>query len=534
MRQLDRDSQSVRWGIRQLPPFVLASAFSSRFGILWVGVQGAAPHGPMLVMTDFFRFFFAAGIVALLALWPGPATAERRVALIIGNSDYQHTSVLPNPRNDAQDLAAALRRLQFDVTIGLDLDKRGMERSIREFTSRLGQADVALFFYAGHAVQVGEQNHLMPIDARLASEVDADFETIPLRLVLQHMERDRENKTSLVFLDACRDNPLAKNLARGMGTRSASVGQGLAEVKGGVGTLIGFSTQPGNVARDGAGRNSPYAEALLRQMEGTEGDINAVLINVRNQVLQTTGGRQVPWEHSSLTRQFHFRQTAPTPSAAELPVSGFPRTGATEEAMAWATTKDTSSIPVLEAFLRRYPSGIYADMAQARLQELKQMKEAREQEARQRTAMAPPPAPPAAAVVPPARTSPSPAPDSLTRPEAIKRISVWIERDFLNDNVTYAEVVDWYDQGTINRDEVLTDRAKYQERWPQRKYTLTPGSVQITTNGPNRYAATFELTYVVRNERRKAQAAGKSRIMVDLEIADGKPRVVRQKEIVGR
>jgi hypothetical protein len=97
--------------------------------------------------------------------------------------------------------------------------------------------------------------------------------------------------------------------------------------------------------------------------------------------------------------------------------------------MAWATTKDTSSIPVLEAFLRRYPSGIYADMAQARLQELKQMKEAREQEARQRTAMAHPPAPPAAAVVPPARTSPSPAPDSLTRPEAIKRISVWIERD---------------------------------------------------------------------------------------------------------
>ena len=85
-----------------------------------------------------------------------------------------------------------------------------MERSIREFTSQLGQAEVALFFYAGHAVQVGEQNHLMPVDARLASEVDADFETIPLRLVLQHMERDRENKTSLVFLDACRDNPLAK------------------------------------------------------------------------------------------------------------------------------------------------------------------------------------------------------------------------------------------------------------------------------------------------------------------------------------
>src|SRR5205814_8476542 len=122
----------------------------------------------------------------------------------------------------------------------------------------------------------------MAIDGRLAKEVDAGFETVPCRLVLQHVEWDRENKTRLVFLDACRDNPLAKNLARGMGTRSASVGQGLAEVKGGVGTLIGFSTQPGNVARDGAGRNSPYAEALLRQMEGTEADINAVLINGRN------------------------------------------------------------------------------------------------------------------------------------------------------------------------------------------------------------------------------------------------------------
>ena len=519
MRQLDRQTATAMFATAfALSPVPFAQV---RCTLRYV-VQGAAPHGPTFAMTSFLKTYGVVAILALFAFWPGPAAAEKRVALIIGNSGYQNTSILPNPRNDAQDLAAALRRLRFDVTIGLDLDKRGMERSIREFTSRLADADVALFFYAGHAVQVGDQNHLMPIDARLASEVDADFETIPLRLILQHMERDREKKASLVFLDACRDNPLAKNLARGMGTRSSSVGQGLAQVKGGVGTLIGFSTQPGNVARDGTGRNSPYAGALLKQMEGTEGDINAVLINVRNQVLQTTGGQQVPWEHSSLTKQFHFRQAAATPPATDQPASVFPRPEANEEAMAWATTKDTTSMPVLEAYLRRYPSGIYADMARARLGELQQMKEIKE--TREKTATA----------APTTRTAPAASPESLGRTEAIKRVTAWIEHDFVNDNVTYAETVDWYDQGTISREEVLKDRAKYVERWPERKYAITPGSVQISPSGPNRYVTTFEQSYAVRSAPRKAQAAGKSRLMVDVEIMDGKPRVVRQKEIVGR
>ena len=474
------------------------------------------------------RTFCAVAVVALAGFAATSVAAEKRVALIVGNSNYQHTTFLPNPRNDAQDLANALKRMQFEVSSGLDLDKRGMERKIREFTAELGQADIALFFYAGHAVQVGEQNYLMPVDARLASEVDIDFETISLRLVLQHMERDRETKTSLVFLDACRDNPLARNLSRGMGTRSASVGQGLAAVKGGIGTLIGFSTQPGNVARDGSGRNSPYAEALLKQMEGTVGDINSVLINVRNQVLQTTNGQQVPWEHSSLTRQFHFRSATPAPSSAGQPAPVIPGPAANEEAMAWATTKDTTSIPVLEAFLKRYSSGIYADMARARVQELRQM-----QGAREKSAIARPPAPPAAAV-PPGPTSPSATPSSPGRSEAVGRITAWIEHDFLRDNIAYSATVDWYDLGMISRDAVLQDRAKYVARWPERNYTLLPGTVQITPSGPNRYVATFEHTYSVRSAARKAHASGKSRIMVDLEMIDGKPRVTRQKEIVDR
>src|SRR5262249_52185325 len=152
-------------------------------------------------------------LCALIALGqPTAASAEKRVALVIGNSAYQNTSELRNPSNDASDVAAALKRLGFQVTDGRDLDKRAMERTIRQFGLALEGADIALFFYAGHGIQVGGQNQLIPVDARLASEGDVDFETLPLSLVLKQMER--EAKTSLVLLDACRDNPLARNLAR--------------------------------------------------------------------------------------------------------------------------------------------------------------------------------------------------------------------------------------------------------------------------------------------------------------------------------
>ena len=156
---------------------------------------------------------FSALLCLLVAILICPeARAEKRVALVIGNAAYQNTAPLNNPSNDAADMAAALQRLGFDVVEGRDLDKRAMERLIRQFGIKLAGADVALFFYAGHGLQVGGQNYLVPTDARLASEGDVDFESLPLDLVLKQMER--EAKTSLVLLDACRDNPLARNLAR--------------------------------------------------------------------------------------------------------------------------------------------------------------------------------------------------------------------------------------------------------------------------------------------------------------------------------
>jgi len=151
---------------------------------------------------------------------------------------------------------------------------------------------------------------LVPVDAKLQVERDLDFEAILLDFVLKQMELDREGKTNIVFLDACRDNPLARNLARSMGTRSAAIGQGLAQVQTGVGTFIAYSTQPGNVALDGEGRNSPFTEALARGLRLPDRNLTAVMIEVRKEVLAATGGKQVPWDHSALTGDFYFHLAA--------------------------------------------------------------------------------------------------------------------------------------------------------------------------------------------------------------------------------
>jgi Caspase domain len=260
------------------------------------------------------RFFCIVAVATLAQLLP--VAAEKRVALIIGNAAYVHAGALANPANDAGDMAAALKELGFDVLLGLDLDKRAFDRKVRDFARALVAADAAVFFYAGHGLQVGGRNYLVPVDAELASERDLDFEAVALDFVLKQMELEREGKTNIVFLDACRDNPLARNLARTMGTRSASVGRGLAQVQTGVGTFIAYATQPGNVALDGQGRNSPFTAALAKGVKDPGRNLTAVMIDVRREVLAATSGKQVPWDHSALTGDFYFHLAAAPPAAA--------------------------------------------------------------------------------------------------------------------------------------------------------------------------------------------------------------------------
>ena len=312
----------------------------------------------MPVLWAIFAVFL--GVVTLATA----AQAENRVALVIGNAAYVNTAPLANPGNDVGDIAAALRRLNFQVIEGRDLDKRSMERTIRQFAVGLTGADVALFYYAGHGLQIGGQNYLVPTDAKLSGEGDLDFESVPLSLVVKQMER--EAKTSLVLLDACRDNPLGRNLARSMGTRAAQIGQGLAEVRTGVGTLIGFSTQPGSVSLDGTGRNSPYAAALLDHIEVPGKDVSAVLVSVRNDVLKATAGRQVPWEHTSLTGQVFLR---PAPRLAAGSGKDYDKQ---MEIAYWNSVRDAKSAAAFQAYLERYPRGTFAGLARTMIADLAQ------------------------------------------------------------------------------------------------------------------------------------------------------------------
>ncbi len=264
-----------------------------------------------------FRWLVLSLMLQALAI--SPAAAAKRVALVIGNAAYLHAGALTNPVNDAAGMAKALTAAGFNVILGLDLDRHAFEGKLREFARSVDGADAAVLFYAGHGLQVGGHNYLVPVDAVLASERDLDFEAVSLDFVLRQMEVGREGKTSIVFLDACRNNPLSRNLARSMGTRGTAVGQGLAEVQTGVGTFIAYSTQPGNVALDGNGRNSPFTQALAAHVSEQGKNLTSVMIEVRNDVLKETGGQQVPWDHSALTSEFYFQGQA---QAAAAPAAG--------------------------------------------------------------------------------------------------------------------------------------------------------------------------------------------------------------------
>jgi uncharacterized caspase-like protein len=236
--------------------------------------EAVVPVVPPAWLARSWRTVLAAVLGLLLALLaraadaqqPGPGSGpERRVALVVGNGTYQNAPELPNPPNDARAVAETLHGLGFEVIEARDLGYGAMQVALGGFADKLQGAAVGLFFYAGHGLQLAGENYLVPIDARLQREAQVRLQTAPVQVVLQMMEA--EVPTRLVLLDACRDNPLARTLARSMGaTRSTVVGQGLAGIQAGAGTLIAYATAPGEVALDGGGRNSPFTTALLEHI----------------------------------------------------------------------------------------------------------------------------------------------------------------------------------------------------------------------------------------------------------------------------
>jgi len=327
-----------------------------------------------IVRSIWFLLPLLAAAVILASAANAATGSQRRVALVMGNSSYQYAPHLPNPTNDAEAMAATLQKLGFEVTKGIDLDRTETELLIREFSKALPGADVALLFYAGHGIQVGDHNYLVPVDAQLADETDLHFEATDLNLVLDVMAR--EPRVNLVFLDACRDNPFAQTLARSMGsTRSTSIGRGLAIVDASAGSFIAYATDPHQVALDGNGSHSPFTAALLAHMESPGVSISDMMIEVRNDVLVATQQKQRPWDTSSLTSPFYFRPldaVATTQTVAPESSGNAVSTPAVDkEVVFWQSIQNSNSPGQFQAYLDQYPNGTFAPLARTRIDELK-------------------------------------------------------------------------------------------------------------------------------------------------------------------
>src|ERR1700674_3427260 len=289
-----------------------------------------------------------------------PSHAEKRVALVIGNGAYATAPRLPNPRNDAEDVAASLKRAGFETVVGLDLDKAGMDDATIRFARAVRDADVALFYYSGHAMQFAGVNYLMPVDAKLSDEADLRRMTRVDEVVA---DLQQARTVRILVLDSCRDNPLAEDLKRSIGlSRAASLQRGLARIDTPQGMIVAFATQAGHTAADGTDRNSPYTAAFLRHIE-TPDEIGTVFRHVSADVYEATKHVQIPELQLSMIGEFYLHGRA----AADAPA----RAGPDDSERAWAAVKDTTSIAVLEAFVRQYGDGLYARFARARLEELR-------------------------------------------------------------------------------------------------------------------------------------------------------------------
>ena len=302
----------------------------------------------------------------------GPkVSGERRVALVIGNGAYSHAGVLTNPINDAREMGTVLRRFGFDVIDGLDVARDPMEDLLFSFEKKVVQADVSLLFYAGHGLQVKGCNYLLPIDANVQGEAHLKRRAFSLNEILDIMGRNQ--RTSIVFLDACRNNPFTRQL-RELGIRDAG-SKGLAKVDRVPGSLIAFATEADDVAQDGKGDNSPFTSALLKHIPIAGLSLTDMMIDVRNDVIAETEREQQPWVQYSLEKRFYFvpeeaepgASTNITPPASNFSAEPEAHSLLTLAAQEWATLKDSTNIARLQRFAQHFAGTYYAGEALERI-----------------------------------------------------------------------------------------------------------------------------------------------------------------------
>ena len=332
----------------------------------------AGVHG----MKAFLVLLGMTGFLFVMGLAGANAVAAERVALVVGNADYDDAAAkLRNPVNDATAVAAALRRMGFEVIEGTDLDQDGFFDKIIEFDDATSSAEIALFFYAGHGLQVDWRNYLGPVDMKLKRKQGLKRGAIELVDVLEVMR----GETNLVILDACRNNPLAAELARSLRlSRAVAASRGLARVEKTRGMLIAFATAEDDVADDGEGKHSPFTAALLEHLETPGLSVQELFTHVTASVEKSTGGKQSPWTNASLSKVVRLvpeDDPEPTVTVSRDETNGEASDRLTAEQLAaerefWESMKDSEDPADLRAYLEQYPEGTYKALASNRLRKL--------------------------------------------------------------------------------------------------------------------------------------------------------------------
>jgi hypothetical protein len=304
-----------------------------------------------------FSALIGAVVLAVCVGWM-PAWADTRVALVIGNSTYQNVSALPNPVNDANDISASLSRLGFDVKTLTNAKFDDMRRALISFGQRARGADFAVIFFAGHGLEIGGENWLIPVDAQLTTDLDVANESVGLQTLTRAVSNT--TKLGLVILDACRSNPFLPKMQRTNLTRA--VDRGFARVEPSDNVLVAYSARDGTTAKDGSGRNSPFTSSLLKNIETPGLEVRFLFANVRDDVMASTQREQQPFIYGSLSReQVYFRMPLPNEGVETSPAA---------DEIAWSFVKESSDQRPLRDFLAQFPRSRHRQEAEARLSSL--------------------------------------------------------------------------------------------------------------------------------------------------------------------
>ena len=289
-----------------------------------------------------------------------PAFADKRVAMVIGNSAYKNVNQLPNPSKDAASIGEMLKKAGFDVVDSRqDVGVADMKRMIRDFSDKVADTDVAVVFYAGHGIEVDGTNYVLPIDTRLERDIDVEDEAVSLDRIVKTIEPAK--KLRLVILDACRDNPFSTTMKRSISSRG--IERGLAKVEpSNPNTLIAYAAKAGSTASDGAGEHSPFTTALLVQLPVPGQDLRKSLGYVRDAVLKATSNKQEPFVYGSLGGDDVALVAAPARAAA-VPAQVAALDPASQLRRDYELAAAVNTKPAWDAFITNYPKGFYADLA---------------------------------------------------------------------------------------------------------------------------------------------------------------------------